>query len=128
MKFNVADDAVVEKFLLAVVVQLGSSEACIGSLLRSQSGIQGSLIGNLVDDKERLTLRNLLTFRNAQPLQGAGHLRIDLDVLPTANGSAVVRGHGHLLRLDGHRLKVGAWHLLLSLVAAARRQKSHSYQ
>ena len=119
LEFDVADNAVVEELLLAVVSQLCSCQACIGSLLRSLSCVQGSLIGDLVDDEERLALYDLLSFCDAKLLQRAAHLRIDLDILSAANGRAVVCGHRHVFGLDCHCLEVGTRHLLLCLVAAA---------
>ena len=57
----------------------------IGGFLCCLCGVQCCLIGNLVEDEEGLTFCYLLSFCNAEFLQGACYLRIDVDVLAAAD-------------------------------------------
>ena len=96
------DDVAGEKFFFAVISKLGRSDAGFGGRDIGLGGLQGCLVGNLVDDEQGLALGDLLSFVHAELPDGARDLRVDVDVLTSADCSRVVRRDFAVGRGNGH--------------------------
>ena len=97
LEVELRHDVLGEEFLLAVVGQLCGGDAGLGGLDVGFSRAERSLVGNLVDDEEGLTLRHLLAFVHAELGDRTRNLRVDGDVLTAPDGC----------RIGGRNLSVG---------------------
>ena len=86
-----------EQLLLAVENQLGGSHRRFGRLHVRLGGLQSRLVGHLVDNEQGLALADPLALTDVHLGDGASHLRIDGDVLATADAR----------RIDARQLAVG---------------------
>ena len=83
-----------EKFLLAVVGQLSGRNTRLGGGDVGFGRLQSCLIGNLVDDEKRLPVADALPLVYADLGDLARYLRIDCDILTTADRRRVIHRNG----------------------------------
>ena len=83
--------------------------------------VEGGLIRHLVDDEQRLSLRHAVAFLDAQLLERAAHLRIDVHVLAAFDARAVAGLEFSGFGLHGHGLVGTHVHCLLLLFATSQR-------
>ena len=85
------NDVAGEKFFFAVIGQLCRGDAGFGSGDIGFGGLQSGLVGHLVDDEQRLSFRHALAFVDAELPDRSRNLRVDVDVLTSADRCGVVR-------------------------------------
>ena len=77
------------KFPLAVVCQLGSRHTGLCRLHISLGSTQSRYIRHLVDDKQYLSLAHSLPFFHTKPGERSRHLRVNVDVLSSADSRRI---------------------------------------
>ena len=109
---------------LILIVHAGCGQTGLRTLTGSYGYLEGSTIGHLVDDEQRLSATDGLTFGCQDTGDAAGDLRTDFYNLTARESGAVLSGERHVLLAHHHRLVLCCVGCLLFLIAAGNGQQT----